>query len=221
MEETAASLEEIASTTKTNAKNAGKVDHLMKETLRILEQANNFMTELVASITQITHASQETQKIIKTIDGISFQTNLLALNAAVEAARAGESGAGFAVVADEVRNLAMQTAASAKNTAELIEGTVMKITQGSQLVGKTGHVFSEVSSNISKIGNWIGEISVESEDQSLRIEQISKEVGGIDQVIQANAASAEQLSSQSEELNHMISILLAIVENKDHTPLSR
>src|SRR5208283_3533056 len=106
-------------------------------TNQILSKANQSMSQLTTSMVEISRASEETSKIIKTIDEIAFQTNLLALNAAVEAARAGETGAGFAVVADEVRNLAMRAADAAKNTANLIEGTVKQIKDGSGMVERT------------------------------------------------------------------------------------
>ena len=115
-EETAAALEEISSMTRLNADNAGEADTLMRETSAVVNRAGEAMTALTGSMQEIIRASEETSKIIKTIDGIAFQTNLLALNAAVEAARAGEAGAGFAVVADEVRNLAMRAAEAARNT---------------------------------------------------------------------------------------------------------
>src|SRR3989339_284928 len=99
----------------------------------IISDANHTMQRLTESMHDISNASAETQKIVKTIDEIAFQTNLLALNAAVEAARAGEAGAGFAVVADEVRNLAMRAAESARTTSNLIEGTVQKVNTGSAL----------------------------------------------------------------------------------------
>ncbi len=134
IEETSSSLEEMSSMTKQNAENAGQADNLMKEANQVVAQANESMSELNSSMDEISKASEETSKIIKTIDEIAFQTNLLALNAAVEAARAGEAGAGFAVVADEVRNLAMRAAEAAKDTAELIEGTVKKVKDGTALV---------------------------------------------------------------------------------------
>jgi len=114
IEETSSSLEEMASMTKQNAANANQANALMNKTRQVVEQANGSMTHLIASMDEISKASEATSKIIRTIDEIAFQTNLLALNAAVEAARAGEAGAGFAVVADEVRNLAMRAAEAAK-----------------------------------------------------------------------------------------------------------
>ena len=109
--------------TKQNADNAKQAKAMMSEAKVVVEQANSQMAQLTEAIGQITRSSEETGKIIKTIDEIAFQTNLLALNAAVEAARAGEAGAGFAVVADEVRNLALRAAEAARNTGGLIEKT--------------------------------------------------------------------------------------------------
>jgi len=123
LEETSSSLEEMSAMTKQNADNASQARAMMTEAKAVVEKANTQMVQLMEAIGQITRSSEETGKIIKTIDEIAFQTNLLALNAAVEAARAGEAGAGFAVVADEVRNLALRSAEAARNTSELIEKT--------------------------------------------------------------------------------------------------
>ena len=92
IEETSSSLEEMASMTRQNSDSASQADSLVKEVTRKIEGANQSMGQLTDSIAEIAKASQETSKIIKTIDEIAFQTNLLALNAAVEAARAGEAG---------------------------------------------------------------------------------------------------------------------------------
>ncbi len=201
LEETSSSLEEMASMTKQNAGNASQADGLMKQASQIIRMANESMGSLTTSMTEITAASEETSKIIKTIDEIAFQTNLLALNAAVEAARAGEAGAGFAVVADEVRNLALRAAAAAKNTAGLIEGTVKKIKEGSSLVSKANEAFAGVSASTSKVGELIGEIAAASQEQSQGIDQINKAVAEIDKVTQATAASAEESASASKEMN--------------------
>ncbi len=201
IEETSASMEEMASMTAKNSENASHADNLMKDANQIVTKANDSMEQLIHSMEDISKASEETSKIIKTIDEIAFQTNLLALNAAVEAARAGEAGAGFAVVADEVRNLAMRAADAAKDTARLIEGTVKKVNQGSELVSTTNEAFGKVAESSGKVGDLVAEISEASKEQSSGIDQVNTTITEMDKVVQQNAANAEESASASEEMN--------------------
>jgi methyl-accepting chemotaxis protein len=228
IEETSSSLEEMSSMTKQNADNANQADNLMKEANQVVVNASGSMTQLTTSMEEISKASDETSKIIKTIDEIAFQTNLLALNAAVEAARAGEAGAGFAVVADEVRNLAMRAADAAKNTAELIEGTVKRVKDGSDLVHTTNGAFTEVADRASKVGELVSEIAAASSEQAQGIDQVNTAVAEMDKVVQQNAATAEEsasaseeMSAQAEEMKAMVSELVALVGGGSHRPTGK
>jgi methyl-accepting chemotaxis protein len=210
LEETSASMEELTAMTQQNAENAGQADNLMKNTLGVITKANSFMAEMSKSMEEISKASSETSKIIKTIDEIAFQTNLLALNAAVEAARAGEAGAGFAVVADEVRNLAMRSAEAAKNTSELIEGTVHKVTTGKQIVSKTNDAFHEVAESSSKVGTLIGEIATASNEQAHGLGQIRRAITQMDSVTQQNSAASEESAAASKELESQAGTMMTM-----------
>ena len=212
IEEASASLEEMSAMTNQNANNAQQANVLMEKTRSIVQEANDAMHALIDSMQEISHASEETSKIIKTIDEIAFQTNLLALNAAVEAARAGEAGAGFAVVADEVRNLAMRAAQAAKSTAELIEETVKKVKNGSAIVSKTNAAFSEVAGSTAKVSELIGEIAEASKEQAQGIGQVNASVSEMDKVIQNTAATAEETASASEELSAQAEHMKAMVQ---------
>ncbi len=201
LEQTSASLEELSSMTKLNADNAEQANQMMKEAGQTVDEANASMERLRRSMEKINAASDETAKIIKTIDEIAFQTNLLALNAAVEAARAGEAGAGFAVVADEVRNLAMRAAEAAKNTQDIIEQNILNIKASHELVLATDEAFNQVRESARKAAELVTEISAASREQALGIEQINTAMNEMDRVTQQVAASAEQSAAASEELS--------------------
>jgi len=213
IEETSASLEEMSSMTKQNADNAGQANSLMREANLVVTAADKSMDELTVSMADIARASEETSKIIKTIDEIAFQTNLLALNAAVEAARAGEAGAGFAVVADEVRNLAIRAADAARNTAELIEGTVKKVKDGSDLVDGANEAFTKVTESSAKVGELVAEIAAASTEQAQGIDQVNTAVTEMDKATQSNAASAEESASASQEMNAQAQEMKAMVDD--------
>jgi methyl-accepting chemotaxis protein len=195
LEETSSSLEEMSSMTKNNAENTDVARSLMSSAQGMIEKANASMNHLTESMGEIADASLETQKIIKSIDEISFRTNLLALNAAVEAARAGEAGAGFSVVAEEVRSLARQAAEAAGNTTSLIENIVTRVKRGNDLVGATHEVFGQISDGTTKVLELVNDIAMASREQTQGIEQVNLAVADMNTLTQGNASHAYELAS--------------------------
>lgn len=211
LEEVSSSLEEMASMTKQNADNARQANNMSGEARTASTQSKEAMVRMAEAIGKIKTSSDETAKIIKTIDEIAMQTNLLALNAAVEAARAGEAGRGFAVVAEEVRNLAQRSAEAAKNTADLIEGSQKNAENGVAASDEVGKSLDQITDSIQKVAQLVGEVSAASDEQSQGIDQVNTAVAQMDKVTQQNAANAEESASASEELSSQAQSLSAMV----------
>ena len=209
LEESSASLEQMAGMTRQNAASANSVDACMKQ-----EFAPNFrqITELTEKMEQTVAASEETSKIIRTIDEIAFQTNILALNAAVEAARAGEAGAGFAVVAEEVRSLAQRSAEAAKGTQALLENSRQHLHVTKQDFEQVRTAIRDNARLAGKVNQLVDSISNASREQAQGVDQISKAVGQMDSVTQSNAATAEQNASAAQQLTAESAAMTAAVD---------
>ena len=236
LEEVSSSLEEMSSMTKQNAENANQAKNLATEANGNADAGAEAMSRMTDSINTIKESSDQTAKIVKTIDEIAMQTNLLALNAAVEAARAGEAGRGFAVVAEEVRNLAQRSAQAAKNTADLIAESVKNAEGGVKIAGEVSKSFGSITGSIKKVNDLIAEIAAASQEQSQGIDQVNTAVAEMDKVTQQNAANSEEsasaseeLSSQAEELQGMVgqftlsqsAVKSAVIEkNVPHAPVA-
>lgn len=213
LEETASSMEEITSTVQHNADNARQAKQLSHTASEIAQRGGQVVSQVVETMGSINESSKKIVDIIAVIDGIAFQTNILALNAAVEAARAGEQGRGFAVVASEVRNLAQRSAQAAKEIKTLINDSVDKVGQGSELVDQAGVTMSEVVDSVRRVSDIISEITAAGMEQSTGISQINDAVTEMDTLTQQNAALVEEaaaaaasLQKQAEHLSDVVGV---------------
>jgi len=207
VEELSASMEEISAQTKYNADNANQANSLAETAKTNAEHGNGQMQEMLRAMQEIDDASNNISKVIKVIDDIAFQTNILALNAAVEAARAGEAGKGFAVVADEVRNLAARSASAAKETTEMIEGSIQKTEKGTKIANETAVALAKIVAGIDHVANLVGDINAASNEQSLGIAQVNQGIMQVSQVVQTNAATSEESAAASEEMSSQAQLL--------------
>ncbi len=222
LEETSASMEEMRSVTHKNNDNSRGTADLMSASMEVVGAAERTIREMSASMQEISASGEKITKVVKLIDDIAFQTKILSLNAAVEAARAGAAGAGFAVVAEQVGHLAQECAEAARSTAEMIDGTVAGVRDGSQKLERAAEAIQEVVKHSSKVKVLVDEVYTGSQEQSRGIDQVARAVSQMQEVTQKTASNAEEgaasgreLDGHAERLSQLVRTMRALVGASD------
>ncbi len=195
---TITTIAEAASTAAVSAEDAYKQS---QEYADVAERSSDDMNEMVEAMGRISEASQKIGNIITEIENIASETNMLSLNASIEAARAGEAGRGFSVVADQIRKLAEESSKSAVDTRALIEGTLKEVENGNKVAERAVASLAIVVEGIRKVAESSKELSVISSNQMETMKEAELGVDQISDVIQTNAAVAQESSATSQELS--------------------
>lgn len=191
-----------------------KLIQLSVENINLLA---NEISSASTAINNVENSSNTIATVLDVIKGIADQTNLLALNAAIEAARAGEQGRGFAVVADEVRSLAKRTQDSTeeinKMIQELQESTKQAVSAMSvsnkqtdicvSNTNKVGETLMSINTNINDITGMNFQIATASEQQSVVVEDISKNIHEVVSEVDHTAVSAKKVADYGNDLTKL------------------
>lgn len=212
VEELNASIVEISSNISANADSAGKAKVLADDCMKIVNEGNVKMTDMLHAMEEINETSSQIANIIKTIEDISFQTNILSLNASIEAARAGEAGKGFAVVAGEVGQLAGKTAEAAKNTTALIKTSLTAVENGTVMANETAKMLSKIVSETDDTAKVIDKIAAASQEQADSVKQILVGMDQISTSVQMTSGSSAECTASAEELSGQAKVLLDLVQ---------
>jgi methyl-accepting chemotaxis protein len=197
VEETTSSLEQMSASITQNADNSRRMEQMANQGAYEMAQCSQVVIESV-------HAIKSIAEKISIVEEIAYQTNLLALNAAIEAARAGEHGKGFAVVATEVRKLAERSQVAAQEIGSLAAKSVNS-------AERSGEALRALLPSIRKTAELVQEVATASREQSAGVSQVNRAMGQVDQVTQASASAAEELSATAEQVADQAARLQEII----------
>jgi len=201
LEQTAASMELMASTTIQGASHAAGAATAAREALNHVEQGRQVAGEAIDSMQAIERAGRGIEEIVDLVDSIAFQTNLLSLNAAIEAAQAGERGRGFAVVAGEVRQLAHRCVEAGKDIRRLVASSSEAVDVARGRVAQSGEALDAIAQSMTRVSNLVSQISSAGQDQVHGITQINGTVSEMDQITQANAGLVDDINATGRALS--------------------
>ncbi|MEI6043459.1 MAG: methyl-accepting chemotaxis protein [Chloroflexota bacterium] len=181
-------------------------------------KANEDFISLIRQLEEVDQHSQNSQKIVIIISDIARNINLLALNAAIEAAGSGQNGARFKAVAKQIKDLAIHSADSAKDIAELltvIRKSIHQTVVQSQESQKSLNLVVTLGEEVDFLARATLENSELNHKAVEEILQVASQ--SVQQAGQIKAATQQQQNASHQVLTAVSSISQVITTSAEHS----
>jgi methyl-accepting chemotaxis protein len=200
LEDTAASMQQLAETVTVTATNALAANRLAQSASSRAREGGQGVERMAATLARVKDGAARAAEVAAAIDALASEAGTLALNAALGAARNGTQDHEFADAANEVRALAQRAAGAAREVRELAARSVAEIEGCAAWAAQAGAGVEDALGAAREMEDVLGRIGSASAGQAGSLAEVNQAIVRMDEVTQQNCALVEEAAAAARTL---------------------
>ncbi len=200
LEDTAASMQQLAETVTVTATNALAANRLAQSASSGAREGGQGVERMAATLARVKDGAARAAEVAAAIDAFASEAGTLALNAALSAARNGTQDHEFADAANEVRALAQRAAGAAREVRELAARSVAEIEGCAAWAAQAGAGVEDALGAAREMEDVLGRIGSASAGQAGSLAEVNQAIVRMDEVTQQNCALVEEAAAAARTL---------------------
>jgi methyl-accepting chemotaxis protein len=200
LEDTAASMQQLAETVTVTATSALAANRLAQEASQSVREGALTVERMAATMARVKEGAARAAEVAGAIDAFASDAGTLALNAALASAGSGGQGREFADAANEVRALAQQAAGAAREVRELAARSIAEIEGCAAWAAQAGASILDAADVAREMEGVTERLGSASAGQAGSLASVNQAIVRMDEVTQKNCALVEEAAASARTL---------------------
>jgi methyl-accepting chemotaxis protein len=200
LEDTAASMQQLAATVTVTATSALAANRLAQEASHSVREGALTVERMAATMARVKEGAARAAEVAGAIDAFASEAGTLALNAALASAGSGGQGREFADAANEVRALAQQAAGAAREVRELAARSIAEIEGCAAWAAQAGASILDAADVAREMEGVTERLGSASAGQAGSLASVNQAIVRMDEVTQKNCALVEEAAASARTL---------------------